>query len=128
MIEQDVVEVLLADAAVEALVGDRIFPVTVRYETQLPAVTYQRMSGERTYTMGGRGGWATVRIGMSAWARDYSAARSIADAVRVALDAYEGGGTNDIQIARVADTADAYEETLGCYLCSLDVEIQYQEV
>lgn len=81
-IEADLVNVLMASSAVTSLVGNVVFPVVARADTELPAVTYMRMSGERIYTLAGRGGYATVRIGMTAWAREYAQARLVADAVR----------------------------------------------
>ena len=128
MIEKKMVDVLQASATVTALVGDRIFPVVVRVDTALPAITYQRTFGERTYNMAGAAGWARVTIGIAGWALEYSQARSIADAVRKTLDAYSGTDDDDMQVARVTDGADTYDPDLNVFGCSLDVEIQYQEV
>ena len=128
MIEKAMVAVLLDSTDVTDLVSTRIFPVVVRSDTDLPGITYQRTFGERTYTLHGAGGWARVTISLACWAREYSQARSIADAVRKALDAYAGSEATDIQIARVTDGADSYDPDLQVFGCALDVELQYQEV
>jgi len=128
MIEKKMVAVLLDSTTVTNLVGDRIFPVVVRSDGDLPGITYQRTYGERTYTMAGSGGWARVTISLACWARDYSQARSMADAVRLALDAYSGTDSDDIQIGKVTDGADSYDADLDVFGCSLDLEVQYNEV
>jgi hypothetical protein len=128
VIEKKMVAALLANSDVTDLVGDRIFPVVVRSDTDLPAVTYQRTFGERTYSMAGSAGWARVNIAVAGWAREYAQARSIADVVRQTLDAYAGSDADDIQIGRVTDGPDAYDPDLDVFGCSLDVEVQYQEV
>lgn len=128
MIESELVTILLADPGVSALVGTSVFPVVIRESATLPAITYQRLSGERTYTLGGASGWATVHVGITGWANGYAAARALADAVRVALDAYTGTGGGDIQVATVADGADTYLADVDLFGCTLDVTVQYQEV
>lgn len=128
MIEKKLVDVLLGDTTVTGLVGTRVFPVVIRDDTALPAITYQRLSGERSYTLSGRSGWATVRVGVSVWAREYAQAREAADAVRNALDAYDSDDPTDIQVATVSDGADTYDADIDVFGCSLDIEIKYQEV
>lgn len=125
VIEADLVAVLADDAAVAGLVGDRIFPVVVRQETALPALTYARLGGERTYVLAGAAHWTTVQIGLTAWATEYAQARTLADAVRQALDGYTG--PTGIEIASVQDGADEYEATLDVFGCTLTVTVQFSE-
>lgn len=126
MIEADLVAVLSEDATVAGLVGARIFPVVVRQETALPALTYARLSSERTYVMAGAGHWTTVQIGITAWAAEYAQARALADAVRRSLDGYTAGA--GIEVASVVDGADEYEGTLDVFGCALQVTVQFTEV
>lgn len=128
MIEKAMVAVLLDTTAVTDLVGDRIFPLVVRSDTDLPGITYQRTYGERSYTMAGAGGWARVNITLACWAREYSQARSIADVVRKALDAYSDTDPEGIQIGKVTDGADSYDPDADVFGCSLDLEVQFNEV
>jgi hypothetical protein len=125
LIEQHLAPLLLADSAIAALVGDRIFPVVVRQDTALPALTYARLGSERTYVLAGAAHWTTVQIGVTAWAPEYAQARALADAVRQALDGYTG--TTGIEVASVQDGADEYESTLDVFGCTLNVTVQFSE-
>lgn len=123
------VDVLLADAGVAAIVGTRIFPVVVRQNTTLPGLTYRRLpGGERTYSLTGRGGFTSVIVALYAWATDYATARNLADQVRDALDAYTSNGATDIQVASVSDGADDWIDDLGAFGCGLDVTLKFLEV
>lgn len=128
-IEAHVVDVLLADSAVAAIVGTRVFPVVVRKTTDLPGLTYARLGqGERTYSLAGRAGMATTAIGLNACALTYTQARALADAVRDALDAY---GDANIQVAWVIDGDDDYQapsDDTIIYVCRVVVNVMYTEV
>lgn len=126
-IEARLAEVLLANTAVSTLAGDRVFPVAVRSEQDFPALTYRRLAGERNYSLAGRGGWASVLVAIAGWAREYSQARALAEAVRQALDAYGDEEPDGIQVAAVADGEDTYEPDLAVFGCSLNVTLKYLE-
>ena len=130
MIEARVVEVLLADAALAGLVGDRVFPVVVRQEMALPCVIYQRLAAEREYSLAGAAGWARVEIGLTVWGREYAEARAGADAVRRALDGYgdEDGRVGGIEVSSVQDAADAFAEELDAFGCGLTATVQWAEL
>lgn len=123
MIEADVVELLLADATVVAAVGGRITPVAVRVEAGLPALTFARQAGARTYTFTGAPD-ATITIALTAWASEWPAARNLAEAVREALDM---ATSEAIEIASVTDGADVYDPDAGLFGCTIIAEVQYSE-
>jgi hypothetical protein len=125
MIEQRVTAVLLAAADVTALVGNRIFPVVVRQNTRLPAITYARQSSERDYVLTGSLHYARALIGLTAWANEYAEARALADAIRQALDAYDE--PDGIDLATVNDGQDIYEPEADVFGCSLLVTVQFEE-
>jgi len=124
MIESSVVAVLLADADVIAIVGDRITPVAVRQAADVPAVTFARQAGSREYTFGG-GVQAEVVIGLTCWASTWLVARNGAEAMRVALDTYQGG---DIDVASVTDGSDYYDPEADLFGCTVIVAVNYSEV
>ncbi len=126
-IETKIVTRLTGYSAVTAVVGTRIFPVVVRQDTALPCVTYRRLSGERDYSLAGRAGWAGARVSLTAWAQDYATARSLADNLRNALDAYSDGTSDGIQIASVLDGADGYDPDVDVFGCSIEVAVAYLE-
>lgn len=127
MIETQLVEVLLADAGVAALVGNRISPVVLRQEMGMPCLIYQRLAGTREYVFTGPASSASAEIGLTAWANEYAQARATADAVRKALDGYSDDDPDGIQVASVVDSADLYEEALDCFGCGVTVSVQWQE-
>ena len=129
MIEAKMVDILLADAGVAAIVGTRIFPVVIRQTVAFPSVTYRRLpGGERTYSLSGRAGMTTVSVALYAWALDYATARNLADQVRDALDAYTSNTSTNIQVATVTDGADEWVDELGAYGCGLEARLMFLEV
>jgi len=123
MIESAVVAVLLANAGVAAIVGDRITPVAVRGNATLPGMTFARQSGSREYSFGG-GVEATVLIGITCWSLTYPQARSGAEAARAALDKYNGG---DIDIVAVTDGSDLYDPEADVFGCTVVAQVHYTE-
>ena len=84
---------LVANAAVTALVGSRIYPVLAPASAVLPFVTWRRTAIERSQTLGSPMGTPRVSVEYSIYATTYEQARDVADAMRVCLDGY--GGTAD---------------------------------
>lgn len=129
MIEAKMVDILLADAGVAAIVGTRIDPVVVRQTTSFPSVIYRRLpGGERTYSLAGRGGMTTVTVALYGWATDYATARSLANAIRDALDAYTSSASDGIQVASVTDGADEWIDELGAFGCGVEARLMFMEV
>ncbi len=125
MIESSLVTVLLADTSVTDLVDDRITPVAVRLEAGLPAVTFARQSGSREWSFdGAAAAAATVYVLLTAWATEWPAARTLAEAMRAALDGYSGG---DIVVASVTDGADTYDRDADLFGCAILVQIEFEE-
>ncbi len=87
---------LIADAAVGAAVGTKVFPIEAPQDTAYPYVTYQLISDPAAGVMGGPSGYHDAHIQITAWATGYEAARALASKCRVALDAKHGnyGGVN----------------------------------
>lgn len=126
MIEQRLVEILLADETVSGYVGARIMPVVVRSTTALPAITYRPISSSRGMTLGGPDYWATMIVELVAWAVDYADAAEIADAVRSLMHGYDDD-TDEIGIAEVTGGAVVYVEELDAIGYPIQVTLQYQE-
>lgn len=90
MIESAIRSVLVADADVAALVGERISPQPMPQAETLPAVTLKRIS-DQPIARGQRGpsGLRDARIQVDAWAATLVAAQAVADAVEAVLDPIE---------------------------------------
>lgn len=88
MIESLVVQRLLADPAVAALVGERVEPLKLPQKPTLPALVYSRVSTKRVLTHDGPGP-ERPRIQVDCWASTPREAKDLAAAVRACLDAPE---------------------------------------
>lgn len=124
-VEASVIDILLADATVAAQVGTRIYPVVIRQETATTAITYARQYAEREYSLAGPTGNATVEIRFTAWATTYPTARTIADAIRKAIDG-EIGAT-DLQFMMLRDGQDVYDPDADLYGCTVDLTVMATE-
>jgi len=80
-LETDMLEYLKADATVQSLVGDRVWPNMRPQGSDYPAVTIQRISGGRMYADDGEVGLTQARVQVSSWGKSYTDAKGVAQAV-----------------------------------------------
>lgn len=84
-IEQAVYERLKNDAAVTALVAQRISAVILPQGQQLPALSYSIVSLVPTNAMDGDGGKDSARVQIDSWAATYEQVKALARTVRGAM-------------------------------------------
>lgn len=137
MIEYDGIRArLLATSAVTDIVGGtshaRIYPLRLPQRGKLPAITYQRIDGEREHAMEGTSGLARIRVQLDCWATDqagrdgYTTVKQLAAAVRGALDGWRGAqGSESIKGAFLIGDRDLHES--GFFRVSMDFGIWYDE-
>jgi len=127
-IEEGLYDYLSTDVGVSALVSTRIYPGTLPQNWTNPAISYQRISGERVRNLTGPAGRARPRIQIDCWADSYSGAKALATAVRSAMDGYAGlmGTTRVSSIVLESDT-DFYETDIQVYRVSMDFWISHLE-
>lgn len=89
-IDESLVSILQASSAVTAICGQRIYPLYARQTAAKPLVIYQRISSVREHSHDGPSGLARPRFQFRCVANSFSEARGLADAVRGALDGYQG--------------------------------------
>lgn len=119
---------LEAVSAVTDVVGTRIYPEPLRQETTLPAVGYQRVSAQRDSAMGSDTGIARVRMQVSTWATQYSQAKTLATAVRAALQRFRGTvATVEILDVFVLNDLDLHEAEIEVHRVLTDYEILHRE-
>lgn len=121
---------LIGFPGVASLVGSRIFPLKMAPDTKLPAITYQRISGERVLSMDKDSGLAHPRIQFDAWGNSYAEVKKLAEQVRLALEGYRDM-TSTVMINGViylGDT-DLYSEaeSTEIYRVSMDFEVWHNE-
>lgn len=85
-----IVTILLGDATVTGLVGDRIYPVYVPQNTPMPAITIQRISAPRVHTFDGPSGMVKSRYQFNSWGTTYGSVEQVVEALRLAIDGFVG--------------------------------------
>ncbi|MBI4800633.1 MAG: DUF3168 domain-containing protein [Desulfarculus sp.] len=114
-------QALKQDAAVAALVADRVYPVKLPQGCVLPAITYQRVSGGQDSTLEGDSGLEFPRVQVSCWSKSYTQAHALAKAARGAMKsarAFRATTINDM---------DHYEDETGVYAVFVDFSIEHEE-
>jgi hypothetical protein len=84
---EEVRDLLVADAGVLALVAQRISPLLRAQNETLPCVTLSLVSVVPANHLNGAPTLDQNRVQVDSWAATYTAARSVADACRAALEA-----------------------------------------
>jgi len=92
MIDEALRSLLIADGTVNGLVGSRIYPLIAPRTATLPLVIFQRISAVRdaSHTSTSGAGLVEATYQFAGLAPTYSAAKTLTEAVRDALDQYRG--------------------------------------
>ncbi len=101
-------------AGLNALVGDRIYPIVLPQKAVMPAVTYQKISEPQVHVSGADSGPYCPRYQFSCWGTTYDEACDVAVQVRTALRDYTGvmGGAGGVTVQRsfLEDANDLFNE------------------
>lgn len=93
MIEQDIYDRLTGDSGLNAVIAGRVYPHVPRGLPQraaLPAVTYQRISGNPVYTYKGRAGLTMSRFQFNCFGRTLIESDAACQALIEAMDSFPG--------------------------------------
>ena len=132
-VEHAIRTLLVDDGGVAALVGSRVFPIQRPQGTALPAIVYQQISGVRNHNLAGPIGYVESRFQIVAWSATLEGARSLSDAVREAVDGYDGTSESVvIDHIFMLDEGDmpqlaAGNAELEMYGKRIDIEVVFQE-
>jgi hypothetical protein len=110
VIEEAIIQRLLATSEVATIVGTRVFPGSKPQAAPLPAIVFNKISGAPLYDDKGEVGLDENRLQIDCWAATYSAAKGLARAVRESLSAYFGTS-----------------ESVESLYCALDMERDLRE-
>jgi hypothetical protein len=91
MIAKAIYSLLVNNTSITDLVSTRIYPMVRNQEDDLPAITYQVISGVRSYDLTGPNGLVEGRIQVNCFADDPLEAGELAAGVRAALNGHRGG-------------------------------------
>jgi len=97
---------LTADTAVSSLIGTRVYPLIAPMGATLPLVIYQRTGVDRPRSLTGNVGNPVVTLQLTSYGTSYTAVKSIARAVRLAVDNWTGT-TAGVTIQRTTLTSEA---------------------
>ena len=88
--EEALIAKLLADSGVSALVGTHIHPGVRPQAGPLPAIVFNMISANPSYSDDGEDGIEEARIQLDCWGATYSSAKTVARAVKAAVSAFGG--------------------------------------
>jgi hypothetical protein len=81
---------LTSQTAVSQYIGSRVYPLIAPQGTPLPLVVYQRTGVERPQSLAGNVGNPVVTLQLTTYGTSYTSVKSIARAVRLAVDGWTG--------------------------------------
>jgi hypothetical protein len=118
---------LIANAAVAALAGARVYPKVLPQKPTYPAITLEMISGDtgNSLTAPGTMKWARVRL--NAWGLTYAAAEGLALAAETALNVTKSTqGAVEIRSINAQGLRDFYEPAVEAHYHSQDYSIHYR--
>jgi hypothetical protein len=115
---------LLGDAALAALVGDRIYPTVLEDGAELPAIVYFRVGGrtEHKPVVASAGTTRNFTVQIQAIGRDYDEADSVEEAVYARMDQ---ATTTTLKCRALGETQDLYDEATKEYITASDYSCWY---
>jgi len=127
-VEKALVNILKTNVAVAALVTTRVFFADSPQSPALPFVLMTRIGTQYVHSLNSNAGLCNARIQLDCYSKTQKEARSVGQAVRLALDIFRGtdSGVN-IQAVLLLDTMDAYDETPELRRVTQDYHVWYND-
>lgn len=126
--EKALIDRLLADAPVAAILGTRAYFAIAPQRPVPPYAVIFRVSGARIHSLEKAGGLALPRVQLDCFAKTALSARELARACRVCLDGFRGTQSLvDVQAVLLLDEMDVYEETPELHRVSQDYRVWVRE-
>lgn len=131
LLEQALYSYLTGLDSVEAVIGDRLYPLRLAEGCDLPAVAYSRVGANRTYTFDrflDVSAWVEARVQFACYGTTALSSLQAAHALLLGLSGYEGDmETLYIGSARAVLEVDTYEERPRLYRRLLDIVFAYED-
>lgn len=128
---QSLTSLLLANATLTSLIGDRLTWKVMQPTAELPRVVLHTISSVSDYKMSSATGLVTTRIQVDCLGKTYASAQSVSSAVMACLSGYRGiSGTTTFEGIFHENTRDAFEEDdtpSELFGVSLDFTIWHKE-
>lgn len=121
-------EFLLADSAIAAVVGTRVYPVMLPQKPVLPAVRYTTISSSRVVSSQRDLALAAPRIQVDVFASTFAAADNLAQLILRRLSAARGRfGSAPVQGAFFESERTGYEPESELYFVSRDYFVWFED-
>lgn len=128
VVEQGVHARLAGSTAVNALAGTRIYALQIPQNPTFPCATYELIGAERESVMSADTGQVHARVQVTSWAKTYTAASALSEAVRTTLQRWSGTSTGVvIDEVFIEDEGVFFDETTATHAHVLDLMVHYQE-
>ena len=88
--EEVVYQLAMADTAVTALIGARMYPDQAPQGVTVPYVTYSLIDSPRYHSLAGPAGMGTARVQVDTYANGKPAVNAIKEAMRLCLSGWSG--------------------------------------
>jgi len=128
LVGKAIYSILSDNAAVDALISDRIYPNVAKQTSAFPFVVYQVTGDDPTDTKDGVSPLDENAILVMCFSQTYTQASDLADKVRTALDrvdgTYEGVELQGIQYLSYNEDFDVKDDDDGVYVKSLNFRIR----
>jgi porphobilinogen deaminase len=124
-LETKIFNLLTADAAVKAIVADRVYPSQLKQGCRLPAISFVRVSGGFDLDLEGNSGTENPRIQVDCWALGYQQAKDLGKAVRRAMNAATAAGAGFT--ATAINDADIHDDAANYHGVSIDFSCWHEE-
>lgn len=126
MIESGITSLL--NGSIEALVGNRIYPVTIPEGSALPCLSYQVISGASDYSMDGSAETEKT-FQFDAWGKAYADVKAIMQALHSVLDGFSGTLSDGTEVTGTfrGIELDDFESEARVYRSLTEYTFHYQE-
>ncbi len=121
MAEARIYTLLANSSLLNVYVNNRIYPVVMPQDVILPAVCYSRVSDDKLYALDGYSNLDHTHISINSWASNYDTVKTIAEQVRLTMDA------SPVFKSTLANELDVFDPDISLYAVSQDYSIWNQE-
>lgn len=127
MIEEALVYRLKNHSGVAALVGTRVYPLTIPQDCTFPAACYQMISGQSGQVHGGRSGVLSRRYQVTSFSDSYASVKRLAQQVMLALDGISGYFSPEVVLrCQLILELDAFDEESRVYRVIQDFMVEFR--
>ena len=128
LIDEALRSMLVGDSGVTAIVSTRVFNGQVPQNTALDALSFSRITAQRSLAHHGPTAMTDSIFQISCWASSLLNAKNLAAAVRRLLHGFRGTvATVEIGIARVINEIDSFDPETGVYLIAVEAALLHRE-